>query len=48
MELKKESTISVTRNKYKVQFKEQVLENADRDGIPIVVVDLGLSELLLY
>ena len=48
MELKKESTTSVTRNKYTVQFKEQVLEHADRDGIPIVAVDLGLSELLLY
>ena len=32
MELKKESTTSVTRNKYTVQFKEQVLERADRDG----------------
>ena len=38
----------VTRNKYKVQFKEQVLENANRDGIPIVVVDLGISESMLY
>ena len=48
MKLKKESTTSVIRNKYTVQFKEQVLEHADRDGIPIVAVDLGLSELLLY
>ena len=48
MELKKESTTSVTRNKYTVQFKEQVLEYADRDGIPIVAVDLGIAESMLY
>ena len=48
MKLKKESTTSVIRNKYTIQFKEQVLEHADRDGIPIVAVDLGISELLLY
>ena len=48
MELKKESTTSVTRNKYTVQFKEQILEHADRDGIPIVAVDLGIAESMLY
>ena len=48
MKLKKESTTSVIRNKYTVQFKEQVLERADRDGIPIVAIDLGLSESMLY
>ena len=47
MKLKKESTASVIRNKYTVQFKEQVLERADRDGIPIVAVDLGFSESML-
>ena len=47
-ETKKESTTSVIRNKYTVQFKEQVLERADRDGIPIVAIDLGLSESMLY
>jgi len=47
-ETKKESTTSVIRNKYTVQFKEQFLERADRDGIPIVAVDLGLSESMLY
>ena len=31
MELKKESTTSVIRHKYTVQFKEQVLARADRD-----------------
>jgi len=30
-ETKKESTTSVIRNKYTVQFKEQVLARADRD-----------------
>ncbi len=45
---KKESTTSVTRNKYTVQFKEQVLEHADRDGIPILAVDLGIAESMLY
>ncbi len=48
MELKKESTTSVIRHKYTVQFKEQVLEHADRDGIPIVAVDLGIAESMLY
>ena len=31
MKLKKESTTSVIRHKYTVQFKEQVLARADRD-----------------
>ena len=48
MKLKKESTTSVIRKKYTIQFKEQVLEHADRDGIPIVAVDLGISESMLY
>ena len=47
-ETKKESTTSVIRNKYTVQFKEQILEHADRDGISIVAVDFGASESLLY
>ncbi len=48
MKLKKELTTSVIRNKYTVQFTEQVLQRIDRDGIPIVAVDLELSESMLY
>ncbi|MGZ5030569.1 MAG: transposase [Methylobacter sp.] len=46
--LTKESTTSAVRNKYTAQFKEQVLERAEHDGIPQVAQDLGLAESLLY
>ncbi len=36
------------RKKYGPQFKDQALERADKDGIPQVAKDLGLSESLLY
>jgi transposase len=37
-----------TRNKYSPQFKDQVLERSEREGIPQVAKDLGISEALLY
>lgn len=48
MKTQKESTTPFVRNKYTVQFKEQALERADRDGIPKVAQDLGLAESMLY
>jgi transposase len=48
MKTKKESNTPVARNKYTAQFKEQALERADRDGIPKVAQDLGLTESMLY
>ena len=48
MKPKKESTTTAVRNKYTSQFKEQVLERADKDGIPKVAQDLGLAESLVY
>jgi transposase len=48
MKTKKESNIPAVRNKYTAQFKEQVLERTDRDGIPKVAQDLGLAESMLY
>jgi transposase len=50
MKTQKESnTPAVTvRNKYTAQFKEQVLERADRDGIPKVAQDLELAKSMLY
>ncbi|EGW22649.1 IS3 transposase [Methylobacter tundripaludum SV96] len=48
MKPKKESTTSVVRNKYTVQFKEQALVRAECDGIPKVAQDLGLAESIPY
>ncbi len=36
------------RNKYSPQFKDQVLERTDKEGVPQVAKDLGLAESLLY
>jgi len=44
----KESTTSVVRNKYTVQFKEQALVRAECDGIPKEAQDLGLAESIPY
>ena len=48
MKTKKESETTVVRNKYTVQFKEQVLERVAKDGIAKVAKDLGLAESMLY
>lgn len=48
MKPKKESTTTVVRHKYTSQFKEQVLERADKDGVSKVAQDLGLAESLVY
>jgi transposase len=48
MKIKKEAVKATVRNKYTPQFKEQALERADRDGIPLVAQDLGLAESMLY
>lgn len=36
------------RNKYSPQFKDQVLDRADKEGIPQVAKDLNLAESLIY
>ena len=36
------------RNKYSPQFKDQVLDRTDKEGVPQVAKDLGLAESLLY
>jgi transposase-like protein len=48
MKIKKESTPPAVRNQYTAQFKEQVLERAERDGIPKVAQDLGIAQSMLY
>ena len=47
MKPKKEQNTTIIRNKYTAQFKEQALERADRDGVPMVAKDLGLAESML-
>jgi len=36
------------RKQYSPQFKEQVLERAEREGVAQVAEDLGLQEALIY
>ncbi len=48
MKTQKKSDTKVVRNKYTAQFKEQVLERADKDGIAKTAKDLGLAESMLY
>lgn len=36
------------RKKYSAQFKDQALERASKDGIPLVAKELGLAEATLY
>ena len=48
MKTKKETKLTVVRNKYTAQFKEQALERAGRDGVSKVAQDLGLAESILY
>lgn len=38
----------VIRKKYSTQFKDQAVERAAKDGVPLVAKDLGLSEATLY
>lgn len=48
MKIKKEEGVQSKRQKYTAQFKAQVLERADRDGIPKTALDLGIAESMLY
>jgi transposase-like protein len=48
MKNKNESTTPAVRSQYTAPFKEQALERAERDGIPRVAQDLGLSESMGY
>jgi transposase len=48
MKIKQDEVKALKRNKYTAHFKEQVLDRADRDGIPTVAKDLGLTESMLY
>ncbi|CEG55974.1 transposase [Legionella fallonii] len=38
----------VARKKYSLQFKDQALERAVKDGISQVAKDLGIKESMLY
>lgn len=38
----------LVRKKYSPQFKDQALERAVKDGIPLVAKDLGIKESMLY
>ena len=38
----------VIRRKYSAPFKDQALERASKDGVPLVAKDLGLAEATLY
>jgi transposase len=43
-----ESEQKTIRKKYSPQFKDQVLERAEKEGVPQVAKDLGLAEALIY
>ncbi len=45
---KEEFPARSTYKRYTAQFKEQVLERAGRDGIPMVAQDLGIAGATLY
>jgi len=36
------------RKKYSPQFKDQALDRAEKDGVPQVAKDLGISDAMLY
>lgn len=42
------TTKQLIRKKYSTQFKDQALDRALKDGIPLVAKDLGLAEATLY
>lgn len=44
----KEESQNQTRQKYSPEFKDRVLDRAEKDGIPQVAKDLGLKESLIY
>ena len=41
---KEEEGVQSKRQKYTVQFKAQVLERAERDGVAKAALDLGIAE----
>ncbi|MBN9232128.1 MAG: transposase [Legionella sp.] len=45
---KNKAELKRVKKKYSPQFKDQVMEWADKEGIPQVAKDLGLAESLLY
>jgi len=48
MKQKRINNFSCPQQTHCFQFKEQALERAERDGIPKVAQDLGLTESMLY
>ena len=47
--MSKESTKSVIiRKKYSPQFKDQAVERAEKEGVPQVAKDLGITKSMLY
>ncbi len=48
MKTNKPETESTKRNRYTLQFKEQAIDRAKRDGVPQAAKDLGITQSMLY
>ena len=46
--MKAKKAVKKTRNQYSPEFKKQVLDRAEKEGIATVARDLGLKESQLY
>lgn len=46
--MKAKHTEKKARNRYSVEFKEQALKRAEKDGVAVTAKDLGLAESQLY
>jgi transposase-like protein len=48
MKTNKPEIETTKRNRYTLQFKEQAIERAKRDGVPQAAKDLGIAQSMLY
>lgn len=48
MKTNKPETEATKRNRYTLQFKEQAIDRAKRDGVPQAAKDLGIAQSMLY
>ena len=46
--MKSKTIVLKTRKKYTIQFKQQAVERAERDGVPKAAADLNIAEAMLY
>ena len=46
--MKAKKAVKKARNQYSAEFKKQVLDRAEKDGIAVTVRDLNLKESQLY